>query len=354
MRDTILRFIESGQAEALDAHQLLTWALKTFAPKIALSCSFGAPEGLVLLDMLHRIDPASRVFVLDTGRLPQATYDLIDRVRDRYDKRIEVVFPEASAIQAMVQAKGMNLFYESIENRQLCCRLRKVEPLARHLSGLDAWVTGLRRDQGVTREDTAKVQIDTQHGGIVKVNPIADWTHEQVLAYVRKHNVPDQPAARRGLPVRGLRPVLARHRGGRRSARRPLVVGEPRDTRVRHPRRRAGEGVRHLIDRRTLLEALVGLALAPGALARAQTPAARSRARSGARATRSRRAPTSTSVPLLRGRRREHLSRRSVVRVDRRRGRGDHGGHDAGRRAASRAASRACASGWETTGAGSS
>ena len=129
MSDTILRFIDSGQAEALDPQQLLTWALKTFAPKIALSCSFGAPEGLVLLDMMHRIDPASRVFALDTGPPAQATYDLIDRVRDRYDKPIEVIFPDAAAVEAMVRSKGMNLFYESIENRQLCCRIRKVEPL---------------------------------------------------------------------------------------------------------------------------------------------------------------------------------------------------------------------------------
>jgi phosphoadenosine phosphosulfate reductase len=206
MRDAILRFVESGQGEALDPQQLLTWALKSFAPKIALSCSFGAPEGLALLDMMHRIDPASRVFVLDTGRLPQATYDLIDRVRDRYDKQVEVVFPETVAVQAMVREKGMNLFYASIENRQLCCRLRKVEPLTRYLSGLDAWVTGLRRDQGVTREDTAKVQIDAQHGGIVKLNPIADWTHAQVLEYVRKHNVPINRLHAEGYPSVGCDP----------------------------------------------------------------------------------------------------------------------------------------------------
>ena len=206
MRDAIQRFVESGQGESLDPQQLLTWALKTFAPKIALSCSFGAPEGLVLLDMMHRIDPAARVFVLDTGRLPQATHDLIDRVRDRYDKRVEVVFPEAKAVEAMVQAKGMNLFYESVENRQLCCRLRKVEPLNRYLSGLDAWVTGLRRDQGVTREDTAKVQIDAQHGGIVKVNPIADWSHDQVLSYVRQHNVPINRLHAEGYPSVGCDP----------------------------------------------------------------------------------------------------------------------------------------------------
>jgi phosphoadenosine phosphosulfate reductase len=206
VNEKIQRFIDSGQAEAMSPQELLTWAHKTFSPKIALSCSFGAPEGLALLDMMHRIDPASRVFVLDTGRLPQATYDLIDRVRDRYDKRVEVIFPDASAVQEMVRSKGMNLFYESIENRQLCCRLRKVEPLNRYLADLDAWVTGLRRDQNVTREDTAKVQLDKQHGGMVKVNPIADWTHDQVLSYVRTHNVPINRLHAEGYPSVGCDP----------------------------------------------------------------------------------------------------------------------------------------------------
>jgi phosphoadenosine phosphosulfate reductase len=206
VNDAIQRFIDSGQAEGMSPQELLTWALKSFAPKIALSCSFGAPEGLALLDMMHRIDPASRVFVLDTGRLPQATYDLIDRVRDRYDKKVEVIFPEASAVQEMVRSKGMNLFYESIENRQLCCRIRKVEPLNKYLAGLDAWVTGLRRDQGVTREETAKVHRDAVHGGIVKVNPIADWTHDQVMVYVRTHNVPINRLHAEGYPSVGCDP----------------------------------------------------------------------------------------------------------------------------------------------------
>ena len=122
MNETIQRFIDSGQAEAMSPQEILTWALKRFSPRIALSCSFGAPEGLVLLDMMHRIEPESRVFVLDTGRLPQATYDLIDRVRDRYDKRIEVIFPDAAAVSGDGAQHGMNLFYESVEKRQLCCR----------------------------------------------------------------------------------------------------------------------------------------------------------------------------------------------------------------------------------------
>jgi phosphoadenosine phosphosulfate reductase len=205
-KNEVLRFISSAEAESLSAQEILTWGLKNFSPRIALSCSFGAPEGLALLDMMHRIDPSSRVFVLDTGRLPQATYDLIDRVRERYDKPVEIVFPRAEDVESMVRARGVNLFYESIENRQLCCRIRKVEPLRRYLAGLDAWVAGLRREQGVTRTETPKVELDALHGGIVKLNPIADWTHEQVLAYVREHEVPTNRLNAQGYPSVGCDP----------------------------------------------------------------------------------------------------------------------------------------------------
>jgi len=202
----VLEFIASGRAEAMSAEEILTWGIGKFAPSLALSCSFGAPEGLALLDMMHRIDPRSRVFVLDTGRLPQATYDLIDRIRDRYDKQVEIVFPRAEAIEAMVRSRGANLFYESIESRQLCCRVRKVEPLSRYLAGLDAWVAGLRRDQGVTRAETPKVELDRGHAGIVKLSPIADWTHERVMDYVRAHDVPTNRLHAEGYPSVGCDP----------------------------------------------------------------------------------------------------------------------------------------------------
>jgi len=202
----MLEYIESGTAESSSPQEILTWGLENFANKIALSCSFGAPEGLVLLDMMHRIDPAARVFVLDTGRLPQATYDLIDRVRDRYDKTVEVIFPAAERVQSMVSDGGLNLFYESVEKRELCCRIRKVEPLNRFLSGLDAWVTGLRRDQSSAREKTAKIEIDRAHAGIAKLNPIADWSREQVLEYVKEHNVPINRLHAEGYPSVGCDP----------------------------------------------------------------------------------------------------------------------------------------------------
>ena len=202
----VLEYIQSGAAEFASAQEILTWGLEKFGDKIALSCSFGAPEGLVLLDMMHRIDPAARVFVLDTGRLPQATYDLIDRVRDRYDKRVEVIFPDAARVQAMVGEGGLNLFYESVEKRELCCRVRKVEPLNRFLSGLDAWVTGLRRDQSSARGKTAKIEIDRAHAGIAKLNPIADWSREQVLDYVKEHAVPINRLHAEGYPSVGCEP----------------------------------------------------------------------------------------------------------------------------------------------------
>ncbi|MGE4605119.1 MAG: phosphoadenylyl-sulfate reductase [Myxococcota bacterium] len=205
-KDSVLRFIRSNAAEPLSAVEILSWGIKNFSTKIALSCSFGAPEGLILLDMLHRIDPASRVFVLDTGRLPQATYDLIDLVRDRYDKQVEVVFPAADAVQSLVSDHGLNLFYENIEKRQLCCRVRKTEPLNRHLVSLDAWVTGLRRDQNATRADTPKVEIDRVHQDIINLNPIADWSHEQVLDYVATHQVPTNRLHRAGYPSVGCDP----------------------------------------------------------------------------------------------------------------------------------------------------
>jgi len=204
--DSILRFVRTGAAESLSAEEILTWGIRNFAPRLALSCSFGAPEGLVLLDMMHRIDPASRVFVLDTGRLPQATYDLIDRVRERYSKRVEVVFPDAHAVRSVVSDHGLNLFYDSVEKRQLCCRVRKVEPLNRHLATLDAWVTGLRRDQNVTRHATPKLEIDRGHGGIVKLNPIADWSHDRVLEYVADNEVPTNRLHRAGYPSVGCDP----------------------------------------------------------------------------------------------------------------------------------------------------
>lgn len=205
---SVLADVASGRLEQLDAPDLLRWGVACFHPRLVLSCSFGAPEGLVLLDLMQRIEPRSRVFLLDTGRLPQATHDLVDRVRDRYGVSVEVVLPDARAVQEMVRRHGQNLFYESVENRQWCCRLRKVEPMQRYFAeaGIDAWVAGLRREQSVTRRDAPKVEIDVVHGGRIKINPLADWSEEQVWAYVREYNVPVNRLHREGYPSVGCDP----------------------------------------------------------------------------------------------------------------------------------------------------
>jgi len=197
---------DADEMERWSPEQILTWAIGKYHPRLVLSASFGAPEGMVLLDMMHRIEPGSRVFVLDTGRLHPATHDLIDRVRDRYDKEIEVIFPRAKDVEQMVREKGMNHFYESLENRKLCCRIRKVEPMRRYLADFDAYVTGLRRDQNVTRADTAKAELDVGNGGLVKINPIADWTHDRVMEYVGKHRVPINRMHSQGYPSVGCDP----------------------------------------------------------------------------------------------------------------------------------------------------
>ena len=206
--DQLLESIGQGSFESWDAARILGWAIETFHPRLVLSASFGAPEGMVLLDMMQRLEPGVRVFTLDTGRLPQATHDLIDRVRDRYGIPVEVVFPDSVEVALMVGEGGQNLFYESVEKRQLCCRIRKVEPMRRYFAtaGLDAWVAGLRRGQGVTRTEAAKVEVDEAHGGLVKINPLVDWSLEQVWDYVRDHNVPVNRLHKQGYPSVGCDP----------------------------------------------------------------------------------------------------------------------------------------------------
>jgi len=144
----------------------------------------------VLVDMAWRLNPDVRVFTLDTGRLPAETYELFERVRERYGIAVEFEYPETDAAAAMVTEHGPNLMYGSVDLRLRCCEVRKVEPLKRKLATLDAWVAGLRREQWRSRKNIAKVELDRDHGGIVKLNPVADWTLERVWDYVREHDVP--------------------------------------------------------------------------------------------------------------------------------------------------------------------
>lgn len=193
--------------------ELLAWAIARFGERLALATSFQV-DGMVLLDMAWRISPAIRVITVDSGRLPQETYDLIERVRERYGLSIEVFSPSASDLERFVGAHGPNPFYRSLELRVGCCEVRKVAPLTRALAGFDAWITGQRRDQQTTRRGISIVERDDAHGGILKLNPLAAWTSEQVWAYVRAHGVPYNALYDQGFTSIGCAPCTRATRPG--------------------------------------------------------------------------------------------------------------------------------------------
>lgn len=190
-------------SSAEQAAALLAAVAQAHAPAV-LASSFGA-EDMVLIDLIARSRLPIRVFTLDTGRLPQETHDLIHRSRERYGIPVDVFLPAAGEVETFVREHGPNAFYDSVSLRQRCCVIRKIEPLRRALAGARAWVTGLRRAQGVTRADVAVESFDTVHG-IAKFNPLADWSDDEVWSYLRTHEVPWNALHDRGYPSIGCAP----------------------------------------------------------------------------------------------------------------------------------------------------
>ena len=194
----------NDQLSGASAQQIVAFFLEKFKGKIALSTSLGL-EDQVLTQMVADVDPSTRVFTLDTGRLFPEAYDLMDRTSKKYKINLEVFFPNAHEVEEMVAQKGINLFYDSIENRKLCCRLRKLVPLARAMKGLDAWITGLRREQSVTRENMQVVEWDAGNN-MLKINPLIDWSEEQTWDYIKEHKIPVNPLHKKGFASIGCQP----------------------------------------------------------------------------------------------------------------------------------------------------
>ena len=190
---------------ANDAAAVMKWAITRFGKQLAIASSFSI-EDCVVIDIAHKLDAGVRVFALDTGRLPDETYMTAERVRAKYGVEIEWQFPAREAVEKLERTKGLYSFRDSLDDRHECCGIRKVEPLNRVLAGLDAWVTGLRREQSVTRPDTPAVEFDADHGGIAKLNPIIAWTEGQVRAYANEFRVPIHPLHDRGYPSIGCAP----------------------------------------------------------------------------------------------------------------------------------------------------
>ena len=179
--------------------------MKEFHPNITLASSFGA-EDVALIDMAVKIEPKVRIFTLDTGRLNEETYEVMDKIRRQYGVSIESYFPDTKKVESLEREKGFYSFRESIDNRKECCYIRKVEPLSRALKGVKAWITGLRREQAVTRQEVLKVEADTAHGGIQKISPLADWTEKEVWEYIKKNKVPYNRLHDLGYPSIGCAP----------------------------------------------------------------------------------------------------------------------------------------------------
>jgi len=196
--------------------EVLAWAFDTLGERVTLVTSFQA-EGMALLHMAVAERPDLRLVTVDTGRLPKATYSFMDQVSRRYPSvRLEVLRPDPDAVSQMTSAYGEDLFLRSVPLRLTCCRVRKVEPLLGALANLDGWITGLRRDQWASRAAIRKVELDHDHDGIVKVNPLADWTKEEVWEYLEANQVPVNPLYAEGYSSIGCDPCT-----------RAVAPGEP-------------------------------------------------------------------------------------------------------------------------------
>lgn len=195
--------------------EVIRWGLDVFQERVAIVTSLQI-DSMVILDMAYRMNKNVKVMTVDTGRLPEETLQFMGEVRDRYpETQFKVLFPDAEEVEAMVERNGVNLFYDSVPKRFVCCHIRKVRPLTRALQGLDAWFTGLRRDQWASRAAIKKVELDHDHGGIVKINALADWTEEEVWDYIEEHDVPYHPLFDQGYSSIGCDPCT-----------RPIEEGE--------------------------------------------------------------------------------------------------------------------------------
>ncbi len=189
----------------LSPEEVLSWALSKFdKERLAFSSSMGA-EDQVITHMLKTMGLSISIFTIDTGRLYPETYDLIKRTEQKYGFRYDILEPEQTKVNGMVSEHGENLFYESLELRKMCCHVRKLEPLRKKMFTLDAWICGLRKEQSVTRAEIGKIEWDETFG-VVKINPLTDWTEDQVWSYIRKNNIPYHALHDSGYPSIGCAP----------------------------------------------------------------------------------------------------------------------------------------------------
>ncbi|MDO9266672.1 MAG: phosphoadenylyl-sulfate reductase [Sulfurimonas sp.] len=202
MKNTIELLNRELENEPIE--KILGFFNQNYKEKIALATSFGA-EDQVLIDLLLRQNPKAKIFTLDTGRLAEETYTVMDQTNTKYGIKIDVYFPNAWDIENLYKTQGSNGFKESIENRKMCCHVRKIAPLQRALKGLDVWITGLRRAQSPTRETMRLVEWDKANG-LIKLNPLIEWSEEDVWNAIKDNNLPYNALHDLGYPSIGCAP----------------------------------------------------------------------------------------------------------------------------------------------------
>ena len=179
--------VASTADKTAKAQALLAEIARDFSPA-TFANSLGA-EDMVLTDLIVKGKLGIEIFSLDTGRLPLETYDLMAKVQEHYGLKLKVFTPRAELLEPFVRENGINAFYDSVEMRKGCCHVRKVEPLQRALGGKKAWITGMRAQQSATRDGLAVRAFDAGNG-LEKFNPLADWSENEVWAYIKQHGVP--------------------------------------------------------------------------------------------------------------------------------------------------------------------
>jgi phosphoadenosine phosphosulfate reductase len=189
---------------AAEPDKLMAFFARQFPGRTVLSSSLGS-EDQVLTDMIIRLGLPVSIFTLDTGRLFPETYQLLEKNYNHYGVDIAVYFPDALQVEEMVRSKGINLFYQSIENRKHCCQIRKIEPLKRALAGNEVWVTGIRKEQTLNRFYNEMVEWDDSNQ-LIKISPLLNWNEKKVWEYIHKHNVPYNSLHDRGFPSIGCQP----------------------------------------------------------------------------------------------------------------------------------------------------
>lgn len=192
------------QFEGKSPEEVLHYFLAEYKGKIALSSSLSI-EDQMLTNLIVKVDKSAKIFTLDTGRLFPETYSLIDKTNSQYDIHLDVMFPNYQELETLVKNKGINLFYNGIEERKLCCKVRKLDPLKRAFVGLEVWICGLRKEQSVTREAVQLVEWD-ENNGLIKLNPLINFTEDEVWDYIKKNQVPYNKLHDQGFPSIGCQP----------------------------------------------------------------------------------------------------------------------------------------------------